>query len=233
MRLGVAALGIAFALAGAPAGAQESACGQALRLSIDPVDKAADVAATLRRRLAAAGAVAPKVEAEGPGRLRAVLPPGANETLFTRPARIEFRLVAATPDEAGAVPLPRLDGKGTESVSPEIILDESHLREARVRMIPNAAGGPPDAALAFHFDPHAMKNLMAATTEAVGRKLAILIDDEVVADPVIRAPIASVTGEIPAGALPSASELVDLLRNGRLSARVTVIAREPAPCGTH
>jgi preprotein translocase subunit SecD len=213
-------------LAGAPAVAAESACGEALRLTVQPAAKAPEVAAVLLRRLAAAGAASPKAEADAAGTVRAVLPRGASDTLLTRPASIEFRLVTK-PDEPGAVVLPLLGGKGSESVSPEIILNETHLREVTVR-----TSADPAAALAFHFDTRAVKNLMAATTEAVGRKLAILIDGEIVADPIIRAPIASMTGEIPAGSLQSASELVDLLRSGRLPAKVAIASREPAPCGT-
>ena len=224
MRFGFAGLGLALAMAGAPAVAAESGCGEAVRLTVEPAAKAPDVAATLRRRLQAAGATSPEVESDAPGRLRAVLPQEMSERLLTRPASIEFRLVAK-PDEPGAVALPLAGGKGAESVAPEIILNETRLREFTVRT-------PPDAptALAFHFDPKAMKNLMAATTESVGRKLAILVDGEIVADPIIRAPIASLTGEIPAGAPSSANELVDLLRNGRLGGRVAIVSREPAAC---
>ena len=187
MRWGLAAL--VLMLAGAPAVAAESACGEALRLTVQPAAKAPEVAAVLLRRLAAAGAASPKAEADAAGTVRAVLPRGASDTLLTRPASIEFRLVTK-PDEPGAVVLPLLGGKGSESVSPEIILNENHLREVTVRTSADPAGGPPAAALAFHFDPRAVKNLIAATTEAVGRKLAIVIDGEIVADPIIRAPIA-------------------------------------------
>ena len=228
MRLGLAAL--VLVLAGEPAVAAESACGEAFRLTVQPPDKAPEVAATLLRRLQAAGAPSPKAEVDAAGSVRAVLPQGGSDTLLTRPASIEFRLVAK-PDEPGAVVLPVLGTKGAESVSPEIILDERRLREIKVRVTPNPAGGPPSAALAFHFDPQAVKNLMAATTEAVGRKLAIVVDGEIVADPIIRAPIASMTGEIPGGSPQSASELVDLLRSGRLPAKVAIAARQPAPCG--
>ena len=76
-----------------------------------------------------------------------------------------------------------------------------------------------------------MKNLLSATSEAVGRKLAILVDDRIVVDPVIRAPIASVQGEISGGfTKASAEELIDLMQNGRLDARVAVVSRAPAPC---
>ena len=228
MRLVLAAM--VLMLAGAPAVAAESGCGEAVRLAVEPAAKAPAVAAILRLRLQAAGAPSPKAEADAAGQVRAVLPQGASETLLTRPASIEFRLVAK-PDEAGAVVLPRLDGKGAQSLSPEIILNETHLREVTVRTSADPAGGLPAAALAFHFDARAVKNLMAATTEAVGRKLAIVVDGEIVADPIIRAPIASMTGEIPGGSPQSASELVDLLRSGRLPAKVAIAARQPAPCG--
>jgi len=228
MRLVLAAM--VLMLAGAPAVAAESGCGEAVRLAVEPAAKAPAVAAILRLRLQAAGAPSPKAEADAAGQVRAVLPQGASETLLTRPASIEFRLVAK-PDEAGAVVLPRLDGKGAQSLSPEIILNETHLREVTVRTSADPAGGLPAAALAFHFDAWAVKNLMAATTEAVGRKLAIVVDGEIVADPIIRAPIASMTGEIPGGSPQSASELVDLLRSGRLPAKVAIAARQPAPCG--
>ena len=212
------------AVLAAPSGASASACGERLRLTVDPPAKAAETLEILKQRLTAYGAVVAKVSAQGDG-LSAVLPTGAADTLLTRPGRVEFRLIAASPSDPGAVSLPRLDGGEPESVSPEILLNEAHLREIRVG--PEQGG----AALAFHFDPHAMKNLMAATAEAVGRKLAILIDDKIVADPVIRAPIASGGGEIPAGSLASAAELAVVLPSGRLPAKLTVAGREPAVCG--
>lgn len=204
--------------------APANACDETLGLTIDPPEKAAAVAATLTRRLEAAGVVGSvKVEGEG---LRVVLPQGAAQSLLTRPARIEFRIVAKSDDAPGALSLPRLQG-GRESVEPEIILDESRLREFKLR---EDSG---HAAIAFRFDPRAIKNLMGATADAVGRKLAIIVDDVVVADPVIRAPIASTSGEIDAGAdLASARELVALLPDRRLPARVTITPHKaecPAP----
>ena len=221
MKFGVAAFAVAVLCA--PSVVWASACGEKLHLTVDPPAKAAAVAVVLKNRLNAFGAVVAKVAPEGDG-LTAVLPTGANDTLLTRPGKIEFRLIANASD-AGALSLPRLDGGAAQSVSPEIILDETHLRQ--VRVVP----GPGGASLAFHFDPHAMKNLMAASTEAIGRKLAILIDDRIVADPEIRAPIASAGGEIPAGPLASAAELAVALPSGRLPAKLTVAGREPAVCG--
>lgn len=234
MKLAVAALCVAGALVAAPAYAAGTTCGETVRLSVDPPTRMDDVAATLRRRLAAAGEKNPSVERDGASALRVLLPAGASETILTRPAKIEFRLVAKSPDEPGVEKLPRLDGEGTESVEPQIILDEERLREIRVTQEPNPAGGPNVVAIAFHIEPVGVKNLLAGTMEAVGRKLAILVDDRVVAEPVIRAPVASRTGEISAGlTLASARELVALMANGRLRGRVAILGREPASCATH
>ncbi len=223
MRPVVMALLVASAFGLAPARAVESKCGDWVHLSVDPAHKTDEVAAALRRRLAAAGAQVPRVETNGG--LSVVLPPGVNESVLTRPAKIEFRLVAKSPAEPGAVSLPRLDGKGSESVEPEVIVNEGRLREVKVVEERGAV------AISFRLDPSAMRNLLAATSEAIGRKLAILVDDEIVVDPIIRAPVASVSGEISGGfTKPFAEELVDLVRSGRLDARVAIVSRAPAPC---
>ncbi len=214
---GVAALTVGILLA-APAGA--AGCGEALKLTIAPPEKADSVARVLKRRLEAIGAT-PSVATDGAG-LRVVLPEGAAESMLTRPARVEFRIVAQAADAPGAVSLARAQG-GRESVAPQIILDESHMREFSVREDGD------HSMIVFRFDPHAMRNLMAATADAVGGKLAIIVDDVVVADPLIRATVGSPGGEIDAGlSSASAKELVDLLANGRLPAAVSVVAREPA-----
>ena len=196
---------------------------EAVRLTVEPPAKAEGVARVLRRRFETAASTA-TVEADGVG-LRVVGPAGA-DALLTRPARVEFRIVAAD-DAPGAVSMALAQG-GHASVEPAIILDESHLRSFSVR----EAGE--QGVLAFRFDPHAMKNLMSATADAVGRKLAIVVDDVVVAEPEIRSPVASTGGEIDAGLTgASARELAALLPDGRLPARVSVAAREPVACKTN
>jgi SecD/SecF fusion protein len=226
MRISV--VGLALCLLSAPAFAAPS-CGDIVHLSVQPAAKSQEVAAVLRRRLADAG-VKGQVESEGDG-LRAMLPASVDEALLTRPGRIEFRLVAQNADEAGAVVRTRWQGDGAESVEPEIILDERRLREFVAKADPNITDGAHNGAIQFHLDPTGMRNLMAASVEAIGRKLAILVDDKIVVDPIIRAPIASATGEISGGfSEASAVQLVKLLQSGRLPAQVTISAREKAPC---
>ena len=231
MRLAVAALCVVSVFSVAPA---RAACGESLRLSVMPASRIDDVAATLRRRLAAAGEKAPSVVRDGAAGLAVVLPEGVSDTLLTRPASIEFRLVAKSADEPGLVTMPRLDGEGTEQVEPQIILDEERLRQLRVKQEPNPAGGGPIVAIAFHIETLGVNNLLTATTQAVGRKLAILVDGHIVAEPVLRGPVASMTGEISGGLTQaSADELVALIANGRLRGQVSLLARQPAPCLTH
>jgi preprotein translocase subunit SecD len=228
MKFAAAALCVICALAALPARAEQRACGEVVRLSVDPVARQDEIAATLRRRLAAAGAKTPSVEADGAAGLRVALPEGVSESILTRPAKIEFRLVARSADEPGVVSFPRADGGAAEIVEPQIIVDEMKLRQIKVVQEPDPAGGPPVVALAFHFETVGVNNLLIATNQAVGRKLAILVDDRIVADPVLRGPVASRTGEIAGGfTLQSANELVALLGDGRLVAHVTVASREP------
>ena len=232
MRYSVVGLGFACVLLAAPALAAKVACGDIVHLAVQPADKAPQVASVLRRRLDAAG-VTSRVEVEGAG-LRTLLPVGASDALLTRPGRIEFRLVAQKAGEPGTLAAPRWQGGGAESVEPQIILDETHLRQIEAKADPNVADAARNGAIDFHLDPHAMKNLMAASVEAIGRKLAILVDDKIVVDPVISAPIASMTGEISGGfSAASAAELVTLMQSGRLPAKVVISGREAAPCATH
>src|SRR5947209_17513040 len=123
MRYGVTGLAFACMVFSAPALAAQSTCNETVHLAVEPADKAPQVAAVLRRRHAGDGA---SVETEGAG-LRVALPAGVDDALLTRPARIEFRLVAEK--ATGAVAMSRWQGQGSESVEPQIILDESHLRD--------------------------------------------------------------------------------------------------------
>ncbi len=226
MRRGLAAA-VMFALATSTE-AQPN-CGQWLHLSVEPSEKAQDVAIVLERRLEGAGAKPVSVERDGEG-LKALLPANLGEALLTRPGKFEMRLVAAGAEGAT---FPRLDGGAPETVEPMIILDEFRLRDVRMSTDAKAADPRFATALDFRLDPVGMRNLLAASAEAVGRKLAVIVEDQIVVTPIIRAPIASGEGEVAGGFTPeNAAFLAEALRGGRLPARVTVASREPA-CGTN
>jgi len=222
-----AVLAIAFA---APARAQTN-CGQWVHLAVEPADKTPDVEAVLRRRLDGAGAKPPvSVERDGAG-LKALLPQNLGEALLTRVGKFEIRLVAAGSD---GLQLQRLDGGAAERVEPQVIVNEYRLREAKMSVDAKASDPRFAVTLDFRLDPVGMRNLLAASAEAVGRKLAVIVEDQVVVTPIIRAPIASADGEVAGGfTAESTVFLAEALRGGRLPAQVTVVGREPATCGTN
>ena len=229
VRHGLIAAALATALT-APAHAQTN-CGEWLHLAVEPAEKAPDVEAVLRRRLEGAGAKQPiTVEPDGAG-LKALLPQNLGEALLTRSGKFEMRLVAAGSD---GLELQRLDGGAPERVEPAVILNEYRLRDVKLSTDAKATDPRFAVALDFRLDPVGMRNLLTASAEAVGRKLAVIVEDRIVVTPIIRAPIASAEGEVAGGFTEQgAAFLAEALRGGRLPARVTVAGREPATCGTN
>jgi preprotein translocase subunit SecD len=217
---------LALAMTGLPAAAQ-AGCGETVTLSVRPAGKADEVAIVLRRRLEAAGVKAPAVERDGEG-LKAELPAGLDAALLSEPGKFEMRLVSTSPE---ALKLPRLDGGAEEAVEPQIILDEFRLRDVKLVNDPKAEDPRFALALEFRLDPVGARNLMAASTEAIGRKLAVIVDDKVVVTPIIRAPIASGSGDVAGGfTAENTASLAEAMRGGRLPAEVGVTGRTPAAC---
>jgi preprotein translocase subunit SecD len=228
MRHGLIAAALAIGLA-APVHAQTN-CGEWLHLAVEPAEKAPDVEAVLRRRLEGAGAKPVTVERDGAG-LKALLPQNLGEALLTRSGKFEMRLVAA---ESEGLQLQRVDGGAPESVAPEVIVNEYRLREVQMSVDAKASDPRYAVALEFRLDPVGMRNLLAASAEAVGRKLAVIVEDKIVVTPIIRAPIASAEGEVAGGFTEQGTAfLAEAMRGGRLPAAVTVASREPATCGTN
>jgi preprotein translocase subunit SecD len=228
MRIRYGLIAAVLALA-APAYAQTN-CGEWLHLAVEPPEKAPDVEAVLRRRLEGAGAKPVTVERDGAG-LKALLPQNLGEALLTRPGKFEMRLVAAGSE---GLRLQRLDAGAPESVEPEVIVNEYRLREAKMSVDAKASDPRYVVTFDFRLDPVGMRNLLAASAEAVGRKLAVIVEDKIVVTPIIRAPIASAEGEVAGGFTEeNTAFLAEAMRGGRLPARVTVAGREPATCGTN
>ncbi len=226
MRYGLIAAVLALAT---PACAQTN-CGEWLHLVVEPAEKAPDVQAVLSRRLEGAGAKTVTVERDGAG-LKALLPPNLGEALLTRPGKFEMRLVATGAD---GLELQRLDGGAPERVEPQVILNEYRLRDVKLSVDPKATDPRYAVTLGFRLDPVGMRNLLAASAEALGRKLAVIVEDRIVVTPIIRAPIASADGEVAGGfTADGAAFLAEALRGGRLPAAVSVAGREPATCGTN
>lgn len=81
-----------------------------------------------------------------------------------------------------------------------------------------------DSAIVYRLNAEAAKRLAQATTANVGKHLAIVFDDQVMANPVIEAPITDGSGEISANfSEEGVQDLVVMLRAGALPATLTSV----------
>ena len=81
-----------------------------------------------------------------------------------------------------------------------------------------------DSAIVYRLNAEAAKRLAQATSANVGKHLAIVFDDQVMADPVIEAPISDGSGEISANfSEEGVQDLAVMLRAGALPATLTSV----------
>ncbi|MCF3642116.1 protein translocase subunit SecD [Rhizobium sp. TRM95111] len=93
---------------------------------------------------------------------------------------------------------------------------------AAVEPVTDPAGG--EAAVSFRLDREATQRFGEATRRNVGRSLAIVLDDQIIAVPAIRAPIVTGTGRISGDFdAQAAGDLTTILRTGALPAALTVV----------
>ena len=90
-------------------------------------------------------------------------------------------------------------------------------------------GGASDAEVVIELDPAGVRALAQLTRAQVGRKIAIVLDDRVMAAPVVMAPIASGRLSLPLGAerRADADELAIVLSGGALPTAVLWLSAEP------
>jgi hypothetical protein len=106
-------------------------------------------------------------------------PPFINEVQAA--VRFEVRLTEQKP--APGLEEAKLAGGGTIYLHSEVIATNSDIAQARV--IPQPGGS--QYAILVTFSPAAAKNIYAVTEKNIGKRIAILIDGEVVTAPVIKA----------------------------------------------
>ena len=76
----------------------------------------------------------------------------------------------------------------------------------------------------FRFNMRGAQRFGAATTENVGRPLAIVLDNEVISSPLIQTPITGGSGQISGRfSVQQANDLAVLLRAGALPAKLTIV----------
>lgn len=190
----------------------------------------------IRRRIDETGVREPSIQREGNDRLLVQLPgvddPQRMKALIGKTAKMTFHLVDDSVNLADALSgrappgtqvLPFLDkraqGEGSRLVvKKRVLVSGENLIDAQ----PTFQQGEP--VVSFRFDAIGGKRFGDATSQNVGKLLAIVLDGQVISAPRIREPILGGSGIISGTfTVPEAQDLALLLRAGALPAPLTVI----------
>src|SRR5215207_833770 len=185
------------------------------------VDQAIEV---LRRRVDALGTTEPNIQRQGADRILVQVPglqdPQRLKDLLGKTAKLEFRMLA----EPGATDvdlLPSRDSGGQRvPVDRRVIVEGGDLTDAQ----PGFDQRTNEPIVNFRFNLRGAQRFGQATTENVGRPLAIVLDNEVISAPRILQPITGGSGQISGRfTVQQANDLAVLLRAGALPAKLTIV----------
>ena len=187
------------------------------------VDQAIEV---LRRRVDALGTTEPNIQRQGADRILVQVPglqdPRRLKEILGTTAQLEFRMVA----EPGAAPgdveqLPSQDEGGALSpIERRVIVQGEDLVDAQ----PGFDSRTGEPIVNFRFTVRGGQRFGQATTENVGRSLAIVLDKKVISAPRILQPITGGQGQISGRfTVEQANNLSILLRAGALPAPLTIV----------
>lgn len=185
------------------------------------VDQAIEV---LRRRVDALGTTEPNIQRQGVDRILVQVPglqdPQRLKDILGKTAKLQFRMVAEQPG-GDTDNLPSRDNAGqTVPVERRVIVEGEDLVDAQPSF--DSRTGQP--IVNFRFNIRGAQRFGAATTEGVGRALAIVLDNEVISSPRIQTPITGGSGQISGNfTVESVNNLAILLRAGALPARMTIV----------
>jgi SecD/SecF fusion protein len=189
------------------------------------VRRAADQAIeVIRRRIDVSGTTEPSIQRQGADRILVQVPglqdPQRLKELLGRTAKLEFRLLA----EQGASDvdmLPSRDAAGQRvPVERRVIVEGGDLIDAQ----PAFDSRTNEPIVNFRFNVRGAQRFGQATSENVGRALAIVLDNEVISAPRILTAITGGSGQISGNfTVQAANDLSVLLRAGALPAKLTIV----------
>jgi SecD/SecF fusion protein len=178
----------------------------------------------IRRRVDPDGTKEPNIQRQGPDRILVQVPGEKDvEDLKKRvgqTAKLEFRLLAE--NAGGDVEmLPSKDrGGALVPVERRIIVGGEDLTDAQ----PGFDSRTAQPIVNFRFSIKGAQNFGQATTENLGRQLAIVLDKEVISAPVIQSPITGGSGQISGSfTVELVNNLSIQLRAGALPAKLTIV----------
>ena len=186
----------------------------------------------VERRVNQLGTVEPVIQRQGNDRILVQVPglqdPTRLKELLGRTAKMEFRMVdeSVSPDAAAQGTIPPDDELLSEVNGPKLVIKKQvlvsggDLSDAQTGF--DQRSGEP--VVNFKFNSAGARKFAQATTENVGQRFAIVLDNQVISAPVIREPIIGGQGQISGSfTVQSANDLAILLRAGALPAPLTVI----------
>ena len=176
----------------------------------------------VRRRIDDVGTKEPTILQRGEKRILVELPglkdPERIKALLGKTAKLNFRLVSDN-DEFGTEQLISENGEKL-NISKRIIMSGENLIDAQ----PSIQNQNNEPTVSFTLDRIGAQKFGRATTDNVGKRLAIVLDGDIVSAPNINEPITSGNGMISGNfSFQEATDLALLLRSGALPTPLVVV----------
>jgi len=177
----------------------------------------------VRRRIDDVGTKEPTILQRGEKRILVELPglkdPERIKVLLGKTAQLNFRLVSENNNEFGVDELISENGEKL-NISKRIIMSGENLIDAQ----PSIQNQNNEPTVSFTLDRLGAQKFGRATTDNVGKRLAIVLDGEIVSAPNINEPITSGNGMISGNfTFQEATDLALLLRSGALPTPLLVV----------
>ena len=177
----------------------------------------------IRRRIDDVGTKEPTILQRGDKRILVELPgidnPERVKELLGKTAQLTFRLVSKD-DGFGVEKLILSENKEELTVNKRVVISGDNLVDAQPQF-DNQSNQP---IVRFSLDRLGAKKFGKITTENVGRRLAIVLDNSVISAPQIREAITGGTGTISGGfSFQESTDLALLLRSGALPAPINIV----------
>ncbi len=183
----------------------------------------------VRRRIDSLGTTEPAIARQGEGRLVVQVPgdddPEALKSVIARTGQLSFHMVDDTADPAGPIP-PRRAVYPLADGGYDLVIYEA--ADVTGDMVTDASASPDQESggfqVNFAFDGRGARRFAEVTRDNIGRRFAILLDEQIISAPTIQSPITGGSGRITGRFSPEeATELSILIRSGALPAPLTVI----------
>ncbi|MDC0472945.1 protein translocase subunit SecD [Pelagibacteraceae bacterium] len=177
----------------------------------------------VRRRIDDTGTKEPTILQRGEKRILVELPgikdPERIKELLGKTAQLHFRLVTNDSNEFGIDVLKSETGEEL-SISKKIIFSGDNLIDAQPRL-DNNSNKP---SVTFTLDRLGSQKFGRSTTTNVGKRIAIVLDNEIISAPSIREPIIGGSGNISGNfSFQEATDLALLLRSGALPTPLNIV----------